>query len=75
MIKIGHYDPSEANRQTGNEMIPPTVYVDGLFIQALDEEGEIIVEFTYEELRGILAIMEAEQDLQSIRILGLSKNN
>lgn len=75
MLKTGHYDPSESDRRSGNELIPPTVYVDGLFIQVLDEEGEVVVEFTYEELRGIMAIMEAEQDIQSIRMLGLSKNN
>jgi hypothetical protein len=41
----------------------------------LDSEEELVVELTYEELRGIMAIMAAEQEKTHFRIQALGRNN
>jgi len=41
----------------------------------LDSEEDLVVEFTYEQLRGIMAIMAAEQEKTHFRIQALGRNN
>jgi hypothetical protein len=51
------------------------VYVDDKVIQVLDDKDELIVQFTYEELRGIMAIMAAEQEKSHLWIQARTKLN
>ena len=52
------------------------VYVDADIVQISDPLTEkLLGQFTYEELRGIMAIMAAEQEKQHLYIRAQSKNN
>jgi hypothetical protein len=51
------------------------VYVDDKVVQFLDEEEKFVCQFSYEELRGIMAIMAAEQEKTHIRIQAQAKKN
>jgi hypothetical protein len=51
------------------------VYIDEEKIQVINEDDELVVQFTYEELRGLMAIMAAEQEKQHLFIKASAKNN
>ena len=53
----------------------PEVYIDHSVIQVYSQEDMLVVQLSYEELRGILAIMAAEQEKTHLRIQAISKNN
>ena len=51
-----------------DELEVPEVYIDAEVFQVIDDEEELIVQITYEELRGIMAIMAAEQEKRHLFI-------
>jgi hypothetical protein len=71
--KLGLYRPKFSEDDTDN--IQPIIYIDDEKIQILDENEEFIAQFYYEELRGIMAIMAAEQEKQHLFIKASAKNN
>jgi hypothetical protein len=71
-IKLGVYNP---NNIIEDESYSPTIYIDEEIIQILDEDEKFIAQFTYEELRGIMGIMAAEQEKQHLFIKAQSKQN
>jgi len=71
-IRAGIYKPPFTRDE---EYDIPEVYIDSEVFQVIDAEDNMIVQITYEELRGIMAIMAAEQEKRSIYINAASKNN
>ena len=69
-IKAGTYQVPRSDEQ-----IEANVYIDARVVQVLDSEEDLVVEFTYEELRGIMAIMAAEQEKTHFRIQAFGRNN
>lgn len=69
-IKAGTYQVPHSDEQ-----IEANIYIDQWVVQVLDSEEELIVQLTYEELRGIMAIMAAEQEKTHFRIQALGRNN
>lgn len=53
----------------------PQVQVTDRIVQVLNEQEEVIVEFTYEELRGIMGIIAAEQEKEHFFIRAKIKEN
>ena len=51
------------------------VYIDDKVVQFLDEDEKFVCQFSYEELRGIMAIMAAEQEKTHLRIQAQVKKN
>jgi len=51
------------------------VYIDENVIQVLNAEDDLIIQFTYEELRGIMAVMAAEQEKSHLYIQARTKLN
>lgn len=69
-IKAGIYvDPLSEEQST------PEVYIDHTMIQIYSQEDMLVVQMTYEELRGIMAIMAAEQEKTHLRIQAIGRNN
>jgi hypothetical protein len=69
-IKAGTYQVPRSDEQ-----IEANIYIDARIIQVLDSEEDLVIELTYEELRGIMAIMAAEQEKTHLRIQALGRNN
>lgn len=77
-IKMGLYKPCifiNPDDDNDDELLSATIYIDEEKIQILNENGEFIAQFFYEELRGIMAVMAAHQEKQSIRISAIAKKN
>jgi hypothetical protein len=74
IIKAGLYD-SNLIRSDQNELDIPEIYIDHAVIQIVDDTAQLVMQFTYEELRGIMAIMAAEQEKKHIYIAAASQNN
>jgi hypothetical protein len=72
-IKAGIFSPPGLSED--DDYLQPMVYIDEEKIQVLNEEEELVVQFTYEELRGLMAIMAAEQEKQHLFIKASAKNN
>lgn len=72
-IKAGIFSPPGVDDE--EEYIQPMVYIDEEKIQVINEDDELVVQFTYEELRGLMAIMAAEQEKQHLFIKASAKNN
>ena len=53
----------------------PAVLVTDRVVQVLNEQDELVIEFTYEELRGIMGIIAAEQEKQHFVIRAKIKEN
>ena len=53
----------------------PQVLVSDRTVQILEEKDELILEFTYEELRGIMGIIAAEQEKEHFFIRAKIKEN
>ena len=72
-IKAGIYQPpfTSGDENTTNLI----VYVDERVVQFLDEEEKFVCQFSYEELRGIMAILAAEQEKTHLRIQAQVKKN
>lgn len=54
---------------------PTTVSISAKEITLIDQEDTIVAIFTYEELRGVMAIMAAHQEKQSLYIKAKSSQN
>lgn len=68
-IKAGIYQlPNDGDQ------ITPEIYIEHHMIQVLDGEN-LVIQLTYEELRGIMAIIAAEQEKTHLRIIAASRNN
>ena len=74
IIKAGLYD-SNLIRSDQNELDIPEIYIDHAVIQIVDDTAQLVMQFTYEELRGIMAIMAAEQEKKHLYIAAASQNN
>jgi len=77
-IKMGLYKPMRSitpDEDDESELIRATVDNDEEKRQILNEASEFIAQVYYEELRGIMAILTAHQEKQSIRINAISKRN
>jgi hypothetical protein len=72
-IKAGIFSPPGIDDE--DDYIQPMVYIDEEKIQVLNEDDDLVVQFTYEELRGVMAIMAAEQEKQHLFIKASAKNN
>jgi hypothetical protein len=71
-IKTGIYQPPFTSEEDSEQAV---VYIDDKVIQVLNDKDELVVQFTYEELRGIMAIMAAEQEKSHLWIQATSRNN
>jgi hypothetical protein len=71
-IKVGLHVNTELDEE---EMLNFDVYIDEAIVQLSSIDGEFIGQFTYEELRGIMAIMAAEQEKQHLFIKAQIKSN
>ena len=72
-LKLGLYNPLLSDEE--EDYVQPDVYVDSLMIQIINGDDIMIAQLTYEELRGIMAIMAAEQEKQHLFIKAAAKNN
>jgi hypothetical protein len=53
----------------------PAVVITDHVVQVFNEQDELTVEFTYEELRGIMGVMAAEQEKEHFIIRAKIKEN
>jgi hypothetical protein len=72
-IKAGLYQPPFTTEE--DQLTYMLVYIDDKVVQFLDEDEKFICQFSYEELRGIMGIMAAEQEKTHIRIQAQVKKN
>jgi hypothetical protein len=71
-IKAGIYkDPFAGDEDYDT----PQIYIDSEVLQVIDLQDNMIVQITYEELRGILAIMAAEQEKKHLYIKAKIEKN
>ena len=69
-IKAGIYvDPLSEDEST------PEIYLDHSMIQIYSQEDILVVQMSYEELRGVMAIIAAEQEKTHLRIQAIGRNN
>ncbi len=73
-LKAGLFAPPGFDEDE-EDYVQPMIYIDEEKIQVLNEEDNLVVQFTYEELRGLMAIMAAEQEKQHLFIKASAKNN
>jgi hypothetical protein len=72
-IKAGIYQPPFTQGDDNTTFM--IVYIDDKIVQFLDEDEKFVAQFTYEELRGIMGVMAAEQEKGSLRIQAQVKKN
>jgi hypothetical protein len=72
-LKTGIYQPPFTKNEEEAEQA--LVYIDENVIQVLNAEDDLIIQFTYEELRGIMAVMAAEQEKSHLYIQARTKLN
>lgn len=72
-IKAGIYTERDVLGNEEDHMATITITEDG--IQILNEEDEFIAQLTYEELRGIMAMIAAMQEKERIVIRAKVKEN
>ena len=72
-LKTGIYQPPFSKVEEEAEQA--VVYIDDKVIQMLNAEDDLIIQFTYEELRGIIAVMAAEQEKSHLYIQARTKLN
>ena len=73
-LKAGLFAPPGFDEDE-EDYVQPMIYIDEEKIQVLNEDDNLVVQFTYEELRGLMAIMAAEQEKQHLFIKASAKNN
>jgi hypothetical protein len=73
-LKAGLYAPPGFDEDE-DDYTQPLLYIDDEKVQVLNDEENLVVQFTYEELRGLMAIMAAEQEKQHLFIKASAKNN
>lgn len=64
-IKAGIYKPPFTKE---DDYDVPDIYIDHELIQIIDTDENMILQLTYEELRGIIAIITAEQEKRHLYI-------
>lgn len=62
-IKAGLYKPGD-----DDEYEIPNLYIDSEVFQIMTQDYKLVSEITYEELRGIMGIMAAEQEKKHLYI-------
>lgn len=72
-IKAGLYQPPFTSGD--DNLVYMLVYIDDKVVQLYDEEEKFVCQFSYEELRGIMGIMAAEQEKTHLRIEAQVKKN
>ena len=72
-IKAGLYRPPFVKDDDDLEV--PEVYIDAEMFQILNDDEEMVIQITYEELRGIMAIMAAEQEKRHLFIKAKADKN
>jgi len=72
-LKTGIYQPPFTKNEEEAEQA--LVYIDENVIQVLNADDDLILQFTYEELRGIMAVMAAEQEKSHLYIQARTKLN
>jgi hypothetical protein len=72
-LKTGIYQPPFTKLEEEAEQA--LVYIDENVIQVLNNDDDLIIQFTYEELRGIMAVMAAEQEKSHLYIQARTKLN
>lgn len=72
-IKAGLYKPPFTKDEGEYEI--PEVYIDSDMFQILNDNEEMVIQLTYEELRGIMAIMAAEQEKKHLYIRARADKN
>lgn len=72
-IKAGIYQPPFTTGDENSTNL--VVYIDEAVVQFLDDEDKFVCQFSYEELRGIMAILAAEQEKTHFRIQAQVKKN
>jgi len=72
-LKTGIYQPPFTKEEEEAEQA--LVYIDENVIQVLNTDDDLIIQFTYEELRGIMAVMAAEQEKSHLYIQARTKLN
>ena len=72
-LKTGIYQPPFTKLEEEAEQA--VVYIDENVIQVLNDSDDLVVQFTYEELRGIMAVMAAEQEKSHLYIQARTKLN
>jgi len=72
-LKTGVYQPPFTKLEEEAEQA--VVYIDENVIQVLNAEDDLVLQFTYEELRGIMAVMAAEQEKSHLYIQARTKLN
>lgn len=72
-LKTGIYQPPFTKLEEEAEQA--TIYIDENVIQVLNTDDDLIIQFTYEELRGIMAVMAAEQEKSHLYIQARTKLN
>lgn len=73
-LKAGLYAPPGFDEDE-DDYTQPLLYIDEEKVQVLNDEENLVIQFTYEELRGLMAIMAAEQEKQHLFIKASAKNN
>jgi hypothetical protein len=71
-INAGLYTPKFV---VNDEMEVPVLYIDSEVFQIYDKNDDLIAQITYEEMRGIMAIMAAEQEKKHLFIKAKIGNN
>lgn len=71
-LKVGIFQDPPSDENPGELA---TVYVDNVVMQVVNDEDRLVVQFTYEELKGIMAIMAAEQETANLFIQSRAKLN
>jgi hypothetical protein len=72
-LKTGIYQPPFTKLEEEAEQA--LVYIDESVIQVLNADDDLVIQFTYEELRGIMAVMAAEQEKSHLYIQARTKLN
>lgn len=71
-INAGLYMPKFSINE---EMDVAVLYIDSEVFQIYDKNDELLAQITYEEMRGIMAIMAAEQEKKHLFIKAKLSNN
>ena len=71
-LRTGVYQPPFTKEEEAEQAL---VYIDENVIQVLNNDDDLIIQFTYEELRGIMAVMAAEQEKSHLYIQARTKLN
>ena len=72
-IKAGLYRPPFVKNDDDLEV--PDIYIDAEMFQIINDNEEMVIQLTYEELRGIMAIMAAEQEKKHLYIRARADKN